>query len=163
LSTKIFPALGARRGNPGQQRAAGNAGGAGAARSGRHCAGDFEPGFHLWAAAPERSTPGGFSGARRPGLGKHPPGSARSPRPPAPALLGPLLAAARCAARASLLGFLPPRPPAPPARLPQITWVYLAVAVIAVDLSLAAQRVVWFGPIEFFRPVPPLVAELRRA
>ena len=89
--------------------------------------------------------------------------TAGDPRAPIAALGSSLIVGAPCAAAASILGLASSRTPDTPARLPQITWVYLAVAVIAVDLSLAAQRVVWFGPIEFFRTVPPLVAELRRA
>ncbi len=89
--------------------------------------------------------------------------TAGDPRAPVAALRSSLMAGAPCAAAVSVLGLASSRAPDPPARLPQVTWVYLAVAVIAVDLSLAAQRLVWFGPIEFFRTIPPLVAELKRA
>jgi len=89
--------------------------------------------------------------------------TAGDPRAPVAALRSSLLLGAPCAAAVSVLGLASSRTTDAPARLPQVTWVYLAIAVIAVDLSLAAQRLVWFGPIEFFRTVPPLVAELKRA
>jgi hypothetical protein len=40
---------------------------------------------------------------------------------------------------------------------------YACILVVGLDLWLAMQRVVWFGPIELFRTVPSVVAKVREA
>lgn len=78
------------------------------------------------------------------------------------ATLGPsLLLGGALAASVAALARLSAPPSCSPTIFSPALYVHLCTAIVGLDLLLAAQRLVWFGPIDFFRTTPAAVAAIK--